>query len=295
MEANIFTQMFLPFALAVIMLGMGLSLRPANFQQLWLTPKPVLTGLSLQIIAIPVLAFLLAWGLQLPPELAVGLVLIAACPGGPTSNLIAHLAHADMALSISLTALSSLIVILTLPLLVNLSSHLFLGEGQYVALPVLRTIVQLLIIIVLPVSLGMWLKACFPQVSKVCVRPVKLLSSIFLVVVIAGALVTEKDRLFGYFMVIGLGAVLLNAGSMLVGYLGGKLAGCRGAQIRSLTIEVGIQNGTLGIAIATSPLLLNNSTMAIPSAIYSLIMFASGGLMILWGYRSKQGKEAKMA
>ncbi|MDP4535017.1 bile acid:sodium symporter family protein [Alkalimonas collagenimarina] len=287
MEATIFTQIFLPVALAVIMLGMGLSLKPVHFKQLWLTPKPVLTGLSLQIIAIPMLAFLLAWGLRLPPELAVGLVLIAACPGGPTSNLIAHLAHADMALSISLTALSSLVVIITLPLLINFASLLFLGEGQYVALPVLRTIAQLLIIIVVPVSLGMWLKARFPQVSKACVRPVKFLSSLFLVMVVAGVLFGEKDRILGFFVLIGIGAALLNIASMLVGYIGGKLAGCRGAQIRSLTIEVGIQNGTLGIAIATSPLLLNNSTMAIPSAVYSLIMFASGGLMILWGYRKK--------
>lgn len=287
MEATIFTQIFLPVALAVIMLGMGLSLKPVHFKQLWLTPKPVLTGLSLQIIAIPMLAFILAWGLRLPPELAVGLVLIAACPGGPTSNLIAHLAHADMALSISLTALSSLVVIITLPLLINFASLLFLGEGQYVALPVLRTIAQLLIIIVVPVSLGMWLKARFPQVSKACVRPVKFLSSLFLVMVVAGVLFGEKDRILGFFVLIGIGAALLNIASMLVGYIGGKLAGCRGAQIRSLTIEVGIQNGTLGIAIATSPLLLNNSTMAIPSAVYSLIMFASGGLMILWGYRKK--------
>lgn len=287
MEATIFTQMFLPFALAVIMFGMGLSLKPINFKQLLITPKPVLTGLSLQIIAIPLLAFLLAWGLQLPPELAVGLVLIAACPGGPTSNLIAHLAHADMALSISLTALSSLVVIMTLPLLVNLASLLFLGKGQYVALPVLTTIAQLLIIIVVPVSLGMWLKASFPKLSHACVRPVKFLSSLFLVMVVAGVLFGEKDRIVGFFVLIGIGAALLNIGSMVVGYIGGKLAGCRGAQIRSLTIEVGIQNGTLGIAIATSPLLLNNSTMAIPSAVYSLIMFASGGLMILWGYRKK--------
>ena len=292
MEANIFTQMFLPFALAVIMLGMGLSLKPMNFKQLLITPKPVMTGLSLQIIAIPLLAFLLAWLLKLPPELAVGLVLIAACPGGPTSNLIAHLAHADMALSISLTALSSLVVILTLPLLVNLSSLLFLGEGQYVALPVLRTIIQLLIIIVLPVSLGMWLKARFPQAAQAGIKPVKFLSSIFLVVVIAGALWTEKDRLLGFFMVIGVAAIVLNIGSMLIGYWGGKIVGCRGAQIRSLTIEVGIQNGTLGIAIATSPLLLNNSTIAIPSAIYSLIMFASGAGMIVWGHRKKHKEQA---
>lgn len=288
MEANIFTQVFLPVALAVIMLGMGLSLKPVHFKQLWQTPKPVLTGLCMQIIAIPALAFLLAYLLQLPPELAVGLVLIAACPGGPTSNLIAHLAHADTALSISLTAISSLMVIISLPLLVNLASLLFLGEGQYVALSVPRTVVQLLVIILLPVSLGMWLRARWPEFSRRCQQPVKWLSSFFLIAVVAGALLREMDRLLGFFLAIGIAALFLNLLSMLAGYVAARSIGCHGPQTRSMTIEVGIQNGTLGIAIATSPLLLNNSTMAIPSAIYSLIMFASGAAMIIWGYRKKQ-------
>ncbi|MDP4529961.1 bile acid:sodium symporter family protein [Alkalimonas delamerensis] len=288
MEANIFTQVFLPIALIVIMLGMGLSLKPVHFTQLWQTPKLVLTGLFMQMLAIPALAFLLAYLLQLPPELAVGLVLIAACPGGPTSNLIAHLAHADTALSISLTAISSLLVILSLPLMVNLASSLFLGEEQYVALSVPRTVLQLLVIIVLPVSLGMWLRARWPALSRRCQQPFKWLSSFFLVAAVVGALLQVLNQLLGFFIAIGIAALLLNALSMLAGYLAARSIGCHGPQVRSLTIEVGIQNGTLGIAIATSPLLLNNSTMAIPSAVYSLIMFASGALMIGWGLRKKQ-------
>ena len=287
MEANIFTQVFLPIALAVIMLGMGLSLKPVHFKQLWQTPKPVIIGLCMQMLAIPALAFLLAYLLQLPPELAVGLVLIAACPGGPTSNLIAHLAHADTALSISLTAISSLLVILSLPLLINLASGLFLGEEQYVALSVPRTVLQLLIIIVLPVSFGMWLRAQWPDFSRRCQQPVKWLSSFFLIAVVIGVLLRELNQLLGFFIAIGIAALLLNALSMLAGYLAARSISCHGPQVRSLTIEVGIQNGTLGIAIATSPLLLNNSTMAIPSAIYSLVMFASGALMIGWGLRNK--------
>jgi BASS family bile acid:Na+ symporter len=178
---------------------MGLSLQTVHFRQIIIAPKPVFTGLAMQIIALPLIAGVIAWILNLPPALAVGLVLIAACPGGPTSNLITHLARGDSALSISLTALSSLVIIVTLPLVVNYASLIFMEAGQQVALPVVKTILQILIITVIPVAIGMLLRARFTALADRADKPVKVLSALFLALVIAGILVGEKDTMPGFF------------------------------------------------------------------------------------------------
>ncbi len=281
MESTNLTAVFLPVALAVIMLGMGLSLQPVHFRQIIIAPKPVFTGLVMQIIALPLLAGVIAWILNLPPELAVGLVLIAACPGGPTSNLIAHLARGDSALSISLTALSSLVIIVTLPLVVNYASLIFMESGQQVALPVVKTILQILIITVIPVAIGMVLRAKFTALADKADKPVKILSALFLALVIAGILVGEKDTMPGFFVLVGSAALLLNLVCMLAGYIAAKAARLVGPQVRTIVIEVGIQNGTLGIAVAST--LIGNNTLAIPAAVYSLIMFVTGIMIIFWG------------
>ena len=281
MEATNLTAVFLPVALAVIMLGMGLSLQPVHFRQIIIAPKPVFTGLAMQIIALPLLAGVIAWLLNLPSALAVGLVLIAACPGGPTSNLITHLARGDSALSISLTALSSLVIIVTLPLVVNYASLIFMEAGQQVALPVVKTILQILVITVIPVAIGMLLRAKFTALADKADKPVKILSVLFLALVIAGILVGEKDTMPGFFVMVGSAALLLNLVCMLAGYIAAKSARLVGSQVRTIVIEVGIQNGTLGIAVAST--LIGNNTMAIPAAVYSLIMFVTGAIIIFWG------------
>ncbi len=281
MESTNLTAVFLPVALAVIMLGMGLSLKPVHFRQIIIAPKPVFTGLAMQIIALPLLAGVIAWILNLPPALAVGLVLIAACPGGPTSNLITHLARGDSALSISLTALSSLVIIVTLPLVVNYASLIFMEAGQHVALPVVKTILQILIITVIPVAIGMLLRAKFTALADKADKPVKILSALFLALVIAGILVGEKDTMPGFFVLVGSAALLLNLVCMLAGYIAAKSVRLVGPQVRTIVIEVGIQNGTLGIAVAST--LIGNNTMAIPAAVYSLIMFVTGAIIIFWG------------
>lgn len=281
MEANTLTAIFLPVALAVIMLGVGLSLRLEHFRQILVTPKPVFTGLSLQIIALPLIAWLLAWTLQLPPALAVGLIIIAACPGGATSNLITHLSRGDTALSITLTALSSLVVIVSLPLLINLATQFFMEEGQYVTLPIPKTILQILIITIIPVSIGMGLRARFPILADKAEAPVKLLSALFLALIIAGILIGERDNLGQFFILAGMAALMLNLACMATGYITARVMNLSAPQTRTVVIEVGIQNGTLGVAVATT--LLNNSTMAIPAVVYSLIMFASGASLIVWG------------
>lgn len=281
MDANLFTAVFIPLALAVIMLGMGLSLTPQHFRNVLVTPKPVALGLGLQTIGLPILALAVATLFRLPPELAVGLVLIAACPGGPTSNLIAHLAKGDTALSITLTAISSLLIIATLPFVVNFALVHFMGAEQAVRLSVIQATVQVGAIIVLPVSIGMLLRHHKPRWATRCETPVKIISALFLALVIMGALNSMREQLWSFFVMIGAAAISLNILAMALGYSAARLTSQTPERVKSITVEVGIQNGTLGIMVAAS--MLENMLMVIPAAIYSLVMFGSAGLVILLG------------
>ncbi|MBM9577088.1 bile acid:sodium symporter family protein [Leptospira sp. 201903070] len=283
MESNLLTAVFLPLALGIIMLGMGMSLTIDDFKRIFILPKAVLTGLTLQLLLLPIAGWLIADFSGLPGELAVGLMLLAICPGGATSNLITHLAKGDVALSITLTAITSCVTVVSIPILLNFSMHHFLGSGQMIELNVPQTILQIFLITVLPVSIGMILNSKKPDLSKKFEKAVKILSGVFLVLIIAGAIVRERQNIIPFFIQVGPAALALNLVTMVLGFLGATLMRVTKAQRTSITIEVGIQNGTLGIAIASS--ILNNAAMAIPSAIYSLIMFATGAIFSVWMHR----------
>lgn len=280
MQANILTEIFLPVALGIIMLGMGLALTPADFKRVALFPRATFVGLFCQLILLPVVAFGMLQVLSLPPELAVGVMLLAFCPGGATSNLLSNLARADVALSITLTAISSMITVFTIPYFINLSMEYFIGEGKYVELPVLKTMLQIVVITIIPVSIGMLIRWRFPEGAKRSEKPVKIASAIFITLVILGAILKEKENIAGYFVQVGVITLLINVVILAGGYLLGKLFRLSHPQRAAISIESGIQNGTLAITIATSSLLLNNSQMSIPAAVYSLIMFATGGVAV---------------
>jgi BASS family bile acid:Na+ symporter len=280
MQANILTEIFLPVALGIIMLGMGLALTPADFKRVALFPRATFVGLFCQLIALPLVAFAMLQVLSLPPELAVGVMLLSFCPGGATSNLLSNLARADVALSITLTAISSMVTVFTIPYFVNLSMEYFIGEGKYVELPVLKTMLQIVVITIIPVSIGMLIRWKFPEGARRSEKPVKIASAVFITLVILGAILKEKDNIAGYFVQVGVITLLINVVILAGGYLMGKLFRLSHPQRAAVSIESGIQNGTLAIAIATSSLLLNNSQMSIPAAVYSLIMFATGGVAV---------------
>ncbi|TGK33800.1 bile acid:sodium symporter family protein [Leptospira gomenensis] len=284
MESNLLTAVFLPVALAIIMLGMGMALTIDDFKRIFVLPKAVITGLTLQLILLPVVGWFIADYSGLAPELAVGLMLLAICPGGATSNLITHLAKGDVALSITLTAITSCITVFSIPFLLNLSMNHFLGSGQMIALNIPQTILQIFLITVLPVSIGMLLNAKRPDLSQKFEKTVKILSGLFLVLIIAGAIVRERQNIIPFFIQVGPAALALNLITMALGYMGATLTKVTKSQRTSITIEVGIQNGTLGIAIAST--ILQNPAMAVPSAIYSLIMFATGGIFSAWMHRT---------
>lgn len=271
MDGNPIVAIFLPLALAIVMFGLGLGLTIEDFKRVVTFPKPVIVGLVCQMLVLPVVCFAIASGFGLAPELAVGLMLLAASPGGATANLFSHLAKGDVALNISLTAVNSVLSLLTLPLIVNFAMESFMGAGQFVPMQAGK-IVQVFAIVLVPVGIGMLVRAKKPDFADRSAGTVKIASAIVLLVVVAGAVLKEKAHIGSYFQQVGLAALAFNLASMAVGYIVPRVVGIGERQAIAIGMEIGIHNGTLAIAIA-GPTVLNNSTMAIPPAIYSLIMF----------------------
>jgi BASS family bile acid:Na+ symporter len=275
MESNLITNVFLPLALGIIMLGLGLSLTPNDFKRVVNYPKAVLVGLTCQMVLLPVLCFFLAKTLGLAPALAVGLMLLAASPGGPTANLYSHLFKGDVALNITLTALNSLLTLFSLPLIVNFSIDYFMETNQAIPMQ-FKKILEVFLIVLVPVSLGMLIKAKSPHTSEKLQKPVKILSALFLVLIIAAAILKERNNIVAYFQEVGIAALLFNLLSMGIGYFLPLLLRIEQRQALSISMEIGIHNGTLAIYIALS--VIGNSAMSIPAAIYSLIMFFTAAL-----------------
>lgn len=281
METNYLTDIMLPLSLGIIMLGMGLSLTPFDFKRVVIYPKATAIGIMNQIIVLPVVGFILLYIFRLDsPQLAVGIMVLAACPGGPTSNLISHISRGDTALSITLTAISSLIAVITIPLIVNFGLAHFMQHGEYIPLPVLDTIIKLMLITLVPVAIGMFIRAKATGFSKKMNKPVKFVSGILLFVIILAAILTNKDIFMQSFRDVGPIALALNAVMLLIGYLSARIFRLGQSQSITISVESGIQNGTLGITIAST--LLHNNVIAISPAIYSLIMFVTAGMIIAW-------------
>ena len=278
MESNFLTAVFLPLALFIIMLGMGLGLTLDDFKRVLVEPKAVIIGLIAQLIMLPVVGFFLASIFPLDPELAVGLMILTACPGGSTSNMVTYLVKGNIALSITLTAISSLITVFTIPLVVNFSMANFMGQEVAIRLPFVKTVVQIAVITLIPITISMLLHRYMPKFAMTVEKGVKWLSLFFLGLIIVGLLLKERDNVASFFLQVGGVTLTLNILTMALGYGLTTWSNLDKASSKSITLEVGIQNGTLAIAIASAPTLLNMPTMAIPAAIYSLTMFATSAI-----------------
>ena len=287
MESNFLTTVFLPLSLLVIMFGMGLGLTLNDFKRVFAEPKGAIAGLIAQLILLPLVGFTLAVMFSLSPELAVGVTILAACPGGPTSNMITYLVKGNVALSVTLTAISSLITVFTIPLIVNFSMQNFLGEATTLQLPVVKTILQIAVITLIPVAIGMLIHRYRPKFAAKAEKMVKWLSLFFLTLIIVGLLVKERANVVSFFYQIGGVMLTLNIVMMFIGYGVANVSKLDRPSARAIAIEVGIQNGTLAIAIASSSAWLNTPTMAIPAAIYSLVMYPTSGVFA-WFVRQRQ-------
>jgi BASS family bile acid:Na+ symporter len=270
MESNVVNVVLLPLALGIIMLGLGLSLTLNDFKRVVTYPKAVFIGLFSQMIILPIVCFFLAKYFGLSPELAVGLMLLSASPGGPTANLYSHLSKGDVALNISLTAVNSLLTLFTLPFIVNFAIDYFMESGQVVPMQ-FKKVMEVFAIVLVPVSIGMLIKSKYPKVSIKLDKPVRILSALFLVFIIAAAVYQEKENVVSYFKQVGLAALLFNLISMMAGYYLPQLFKLAKKQAIAIGMEIGIHNGTLAIYIALT--VIGSSAMSIPPAIYSLIMF----------------------
>jgi BASS family bile acid:Na+ symporter len=279
MESSIVTTLLLPVALGIVMLGLGLSLTVADFARVVRYPKAVLVGLFAQTVVLVAGAYVIARLAALPPELAVGLMLLAASPGGATANIYSHLAHGDVALNITLTAINSLLALVTLPLIVDAALVHFLDQDQYVPPPT-RKVIEVAAIIVLPVLIGMALRAGLPKVAAALEKPIRLFAVLVLVAVIGAAIVAEWERLPGFIAAVGAACLAFNLLSMAVGYGLPRLLDLPRSQAIAISMEIGIHNGTLAIFIALT--VLQSATMSVPAAVYSIIMFVTASAFTLW-------------
>lgn len=267
----------LPLALAVIMFGLGLALTVADFRRVATEPRAVAAALAAQLLLLPALCFGLVLALGLDPVLAVGMMLLAASPGGTTANLFSHLFRGDIALNITLTAVNSVIAVVTLPVVVNLAIGWFrpdVGDGS-VGLQFDKT-AQVFAVVLVPVVLGMLVRHWRPRFADAAERPVRILSAVVLVAVIVGAVLGERERIGTYLADIGIAAALFCVASLTIGYLVPRLVRVDHARSVASAFEVGVHNSTLAIAVAVS--VLGSSALAVPAAVYGVIMFPLAAL-----------------
>jgi BASS family bile acid:Na+ symporter len=279
MADNPIFSLFLPIALGIVMIGLGLHLTIADFKRVATAPKAVLVALIVQVVVLPPVAFGLAWGFGLPPELGLGLVLLAASPGGVTANLFSHLARGDVALNITLTAINSLLALITLPVWTALGLSLLLSSEQAVPPPT-RKIIEVGVLVILPVAIGMGLRAWKPVIAEKLDKPIRLASTLILIGLIAAAVISERETLAKYAAVVGIAALLFNLVSLLAGYAAGRAARLGVPQATAIAFEIGIHNGTLAIFVALH--VLSMASAAVVPAIYSLLMYLTGGLFAWW-------------
>ncbi|MFC4726609.1 bile acid:sodium symporter family protein [Coralloluteibacterium thermophilus] len=292
MQATLLTTVLLPLALGVIMLGLGLGLAGEDFRRIARYPRAVLVGLALQVLVLPWAAFALALLFGLPPALAVGLMLLAASPGGATANIYSHLARGDVALNITLTAINSLLCLVTLPIVLNLALGYFMGSGQYVPPPVSK-VVEVALVIVLPVALGMGLRRLAPGFAARAERPIRVASVLVLALLIVAAVAQSWQVLLAHVAAVGLACLLFNLVSMGVGYGAPRALRLPRGQAIAISMEIGIHNGTLAIFIALN--VLQDAAMSVPAAVYSLLMFFTAAAFALWLNRRGAGAAAPTA
>jgi bile acid:Na+ symporter, BASS family len=279
------TTLFLPIALGIIMLGLGLSLTLYDFKRVVKYPKAVSIALICQMLLLPAICFFVAKFSGLSAELSVGLMLLAASPGGATANLYSHLSNGDVALNITLTAVNSVLTLLTLPVIVNYSMEYFLGVGQFVPLPFSK-VVEVFAIVLGPVAIGMIIKSKAPGFANKMDKPVKIVSALLLIVIIVSVTIREKQVLLDNVGQLGLPVILFNVLSMAAGYYIPQLFNIGKKQAIAIGMEIGIHNGTLAIFIALN--VINNSAMSVPPAIYSLLMFFTAAV---FGFLVNMGRQ----
>jgi BASS family bile acid:Na+ symporter len=267
-----------PISLALIMLALGMGLTIQDFTRVIKQPGDFIVGLICQLVLLPIIAFALVFILDVPVELAVGLMIIAAAPGGVTSNILTKFANGDVALSISLTAVISLLSILTVPFIIFKSIDLLNASANTNEISMIGISIKMFLVVTLPVILGMIIRRFANNFVSSNEKIIQTISLILFLIVLFGAIIQERSNIIPYLMKAGTITVLLNIIMMLIGFYVGKFFATGIKQRKCISLECGLQNGTLAIFVATQ--IFNDVTYIIPAAIYSLIMFATSLIFV---------------
>lgn len=270
------TTVALPIALGLIMFGLGLSLTLDDFRRVARAPKAVAVALACQLVLLPAVCFGLVKVLDLDPLLAVGMMLLAASPGGTSANLFSHLFRGDVALNVSLTAVNSVISLFTLPLITNFAiDHYELGET--VSLP-FSEVVQVFAIVLVPTAIGMLVRARSAEFGERMDRPVRIGSALVLAILVVAILIDQRENMRDYLLDVGLAAGLFCAISLVVGFYVPRALGVSLKQAIASSMEIGVHNATLAIYVAVE--ILDSIEISVPAGVYSLFMFT---FATLWG------------
>ena len=276
---GIVTDIVLPISLAFIMFSLGLGLTVADFARVVKAPRDFIIGASAQIFLLPAIAFLLVTLFDVPPELALGVMIIAAAPGGVTSNILTAFARGDVALSISLTAVISLLSIITIPIIVVFAHNHLMGDYPG-SISIIGTALSIFLIVTVPVLLGLLTRRFANNFVTRFVSKANALSSVLFILILGGAIFQERSNIMNYFAQAGLITLTLNITMMVLAYVIARLFASGKNQRIAISIECGLQNGTLAIAVST--LLFGGGLTTIPAATYSLIMFGTALLFIAY-------------
>jgi len=289
METTTIVAKALPLALALIMFGLGLTLKTDDFARIIKFPKPVVIGLAAQMLILPTAAFLLCKFFGLPSDLSIGLMILAASPGGATANIFSHLSHGDVALNLTLTAVNSVAAAFTLPLIVGFAISHFAGDATEIGLQFGKAI-EVFAIVLIPVAIGMFVFNRSPSFARKVDRPFRAFSLLVLVVIVIGAVSKEWETLSSYFAQLGAVVLAFNLLSLGTGYFLPVWTKLPRAQAIAISMEIGIHNGTLAIYIALS--VLNRFSFAVPAALYSVLMFFTAGAFTLLLNRARPNVRA---
>ena len=273
MDNALLTDLLLPGALATIMTSLGLALTTADFRRVLVAPRGVAIGMLNLALISPLLAFAMATLFDLPPELAVGLVLLGASPGGTMANMLTHLARGDTALSVTMTAISSVCAVVTVPLFLALATAHF-GAGDVGDVSMLGVVAKVFAITIVPVSFGMWLRARWPERVAVAYPRVRAISLSLFLLVVVGAIASEYEVVVDNLEAVAGAALALNVAAMTVSYAMSRVARLDNRQSTAIALELGVHNSTLAIAVGASLA----SELTIPAAVYSSFMVITGGL-----------------
>ena len=277
---SIVTDIFLPLALAFIMFALGLGLTGSDFLRVIKQPKDFFVGAISQIILLPIIAFILISIWPVSPELAIGVMIIAAAPGGVTSNILTSFAKGDVALSVSLTAIISLLCVVTVPFIIITSLSLLGIDSITQNISLTSMAISMFLIVTVPVIIGMVFRK-FASNAALKFEPIaKKISMVLFVVVLLGAILAEKDNIVSYFADAGLITLILNVVMMIVAFYVAQLLGTGNSQKKCIAIECGLQNGTLAIFVGTT--LFGGGVYVIPAATYSLIMFVTSLIFVFF-------------